>query len=145
MTDKELRKLTRAELLELLLIQTREIDRLNARLQQLEEENQQRKIQLSQAGNIAEAALQLNRVFEAAQAAADQYLESIMNPADDIQKQSLDMLQETRQQCDAMLEEAYRRSHEVWQIIRQEMYNPTLDYAQWQKIANFIDTQLKQD
>ena len=145
MTDKELRKLTRTELLELLLVQTREIDRLNAQLQQLEAENQQRKIQLSQAGNIAEAALQLNRVFEAAQAAADQYLESIMNPADDIQKQSLDMLQETRQQCDAMLEDAHRRSHEVWQIIRQEMYNPTLDYAQWQKIANFIDTQLKQD
>ena len=32
---------------------------------------------LSQAGNIAEAALALNGVFEAAQKAADQYLENI--------------------------------------------------------------------
>ena len=144
MTDKELRKLSRAELLELLLIQTREIDRLNAQLEQLEAENQQRKIKLNQAGNIAEAALQLNRVFEAAQAAADQYLESIMDP-DDIQKQSLNMLQETRQQCDAMLEETHQKANEVWQIIRQELFNPQLDYAQWQKIASFIDTQLKQD
>lgn len=143
MTDKELRKLTRAELLELLLVQTREIDRLNAHLEQLEAENQQRKITLSQAGNIAEAALQLNRVFEAAQAAADQYLENIMNPADDTQKQCLQMLQDTRQQCDAMLEETHQRSREVWQIIRQEMYNPRLDYPQWQKIADFIDSQLK--
>lgn len=33
-----------------------------------------RKIELEEAGNIAEAALKLNKVFEAAQKAADQYL-----------------------------------------------------------------------
>ena len=34
-------------------------------------------LRLEQVGSIAEAALSLNRVFEAAQAAADQYLESV--------------------------------------------------------------------
>ena len=42
MTDKELRKLTRAELLELLLVQSKEIDRLNAELEQLQIQMQQR-------------------------------------------------------------------------------------------------------
>ena len=36
-----------------------------------------RTLRLEQVGSIAEAALSLNRVFEAAQAAADQYLESV--------------------------------------------------------------------
>ena len=143
MTDKELRKLTRGELLELLLVQTREIDRLNSQLDQLQTEQQQRQIHLSQAGNIAEAALQLNRVFEAAQAAADQYLENIMSPVADTEDRCRQMLEETRQQCDTMRTEAHHQAHEVWQIIRQEMYNPTLDYEQWQKIAAFIDERLK--
>ena len=81
MTDKELQKLTRTELLELLLVQSKEIDRLNQQLEALQNQVQQRKITLAQAGNIAEAALQLNGIFEAAQAAADQYLESIKNIA----------------------------------------------------------------
>ena len=40
-------------------------------------ENPDRTLRLEQVGSIAEAALSLNRVFEAAQAAADQYLESV--------------------------------------------------------------------
>ena len=42
MTDKELRKLTRSELLDLLLVQSREIDRLNVELEQLQSRVQQR-------------------------------------------------------------------------------------------------------
>ena len=143
MTDKELRKLTRAELLELLLVQTREIDRLNSQLDAVQTELQERKIALTQAGNIAEAALQLNRVFEAAQAAADQYLENVMNPATDTQKQCAQMLEQTRQECDALMQSTKERAHQVWAVIRQEIYNPKLDYPQWQKIADFIDSQLK--
>ena len=36
-----------------------------------------RKIELKEAGSIAQAALQLNHIFEQAQAAADMYLENI--------------------------------------------------------------------
>ena len=57
MTDKELRKLTRTELLELLLVQSKEIDKLNAELEQLQIKMQQREINLAHAGSIAEAAI----------------------------------------------------------------------------------------
>ena len=142
MTDKELRKLTRAELLELLLVQTREIDRLNNQLEAMQQQMENRQIALSQAGNIAEAALQLNRVFEAAQAAADQYLQNIMSPASDIQKRCDDMLAEARQQREELLQDARTHACEVWEVIRREMYNPKLDYAQWQQIAEYINKQL---
>ena len=145
MTDKELRKLTRAELLELLLIQTREIDSLNAQVGELQSQLQQRQIALAQAGNIAEAALQLNHVFEAAQAAADEYLQNVMNPVTDTRKQCEQMLEETRKRCDDLLKDAHQRSRGVWQIIRQEIYRPQLDYPQWQEISDYIDSQLKQN
>lgn len=45
--------------------------------EELEEQLRQRAIKLDRAGSIAEAALSLNRVFEAAQQAADDYLLSI--------------------------------------------------------------------
>lgn len=77
MTEKELHKLKRAELLEMMLAQSREIESLRARIEQLEEELADREILIQESGSIAEAALKLNGIFEAAQAAADQYLENV--------------------------------------------------------------------
>jgi cell division septum initiation protein DivIVA len=77
MTDRELRRLSRAELLEIMLEQSREIDRLKARVDELSRQVQEKKIILSECGSIAEAALKLNHIFEAAQKAADQYVHSV--------------------------------------------------------------------
>lgn len=143
MTDKELRKLTRTELLELLLVQSKEIDMLNRKLEQLQEQLDRREIALTHAGSIAEAALQLNGVFEAAQAAADQYLKNVTNPVADTEEQCRRMLEQTQQKCDALLENTRLRSGQIWEVIRQEIYNPRLDHTQWQKIADYIDRQLQ--
>lgn len=77
MTDKELRKLKRSEILELMIEQSDEIEELKRRLAEAEEQLADRNIRLERAGSIAEAALALNHVFEDAQKAADQYLENI--------------------------------------------------------------------
>ena len=77
MTEKEFRKLSRLELLEILTEQSRRIEELSQKLEEAEKKLQSRKLQIEKAGSIAEASLQLNRVFEAAQAAADQYLENV--------------------------------------------------------------------
>ena len=77
MTNRELRRLSRRELLELLIEQGKKVNDLQARLDEATEKLASRQIQLEQAGSIAEAALRLNHIFEDAQAAADQYLENI--------------------------------------------------------------------
>ena len=64
MAEKELRRMSRPELIEIIYA-----------LKSNEECN--RTIQISEAGFIAEAALQLNDIFSTAQAAADDYLTSI--------------------------------------------------------------------
>lgn len=51
--------------------------KLQARLERAEQKLQEREIRISQAGSIAEAALALNGIFEAAQQAADDYLRSV--------------------------------------------------------------------
>ena len=76
MTDKELKKLTRAELLEMLLIQSREKQHLEEELQEVKRKLEEKEIR------IAEAALKLSGVFEAAQKAADQYLENVKRAAE---------------------------------------------------------------
>lgn len=77
MTDKDLRRMSRRELLELLLYQMEENERLRNQLNKANKKLKSRSIIIEEAGSIAEAALKLNGVFEAAQEAASQYLENI--------------------------------------------------------------------
>lgn len=77
MTDKELKKLSRGELLELLIAQTEQNERLRTELEQANAKLHDKKIQIDKAGSLAEAALALNGIFDAAQAAAKQYLDNI--------------------------------------------------------------------
>lgn len=90
MTDKELQKLNRKELLEMLIAQANEIERLQADLKAAEAKVHDRNIEINNAGSIAEAALSLNGVFEAAQAAAEQYLLNIRNAESICQKMQTD-------------------------------------------------------
>ena len=113
MTDKELRKLSRNALLEMLLAQSRENDRLRAQVEQLQRQLSERQLKIDQAGSIAEASLQINHVFEAAQTAAEQYLENIQTLSgrqeevcqqmkEESTRQAKMLLAETRRKCQAM-------------------------------------------
>lgn len=82
MTDKELRKLNRAQLLEMLIEQSKEVASLKEQLKEANKKLENRQIMIENSGSIAEAALRLNGVFEAAQNAAEQYLENIKNQSD---------------------------------------------------------------
>ncbi|MGM9550200.1 MAG: DNA repair protein [Faecousia sp.] len=84
MTDKELRRLSRSELLGMLIAQMEENERLRDELDQARAELKSRRIVLSRAGSIAEAALRLNEVFEAADNAANQYLENVRWLAEEV-------------------------------------------------------------
>ncbi len=86
MTEKELRRLSRMDLLEMLLEQSKEVERLQTELETVKKQLDDRRIMEQEAGSIAEAALRLNKVFEAAQQAADQYLENIRILAENSQQ-----------------------------------------------------------
>ena len=80
MTEKELKKLNRYQLLELLMMQTEQ----NEKLQQENDELRRKQLQLEELGSVAEASLQLSGIFEAAQKAADDYINEARRRAEEI-------------------------------------------------------------
>ena len=72
MTDNDLKKLNRAELLELLVEQSKKIDQLQAQLDEANRKLADRQIEIDKAGPIAEASLRLSGVCQAAEEAAAQ-------------------------------------------------------------------------
>ena len=82
MTEKELAKLRRPELLKLMLEQQRKIQQLEAELAQANDKLASRRTGLKNAGSIAEASLALTGIFEEAQKAADSYLEGVKDLAE---------------------------------------------------------------
>ena len=83
MTQKELKKLKRGELLELLVTQSKEIDRLTKELEEANRELADRKVLIDNSGSIAEASLAIYKVLEDAQKAADLYLENVQRRAEE--------------------------------------------------------------
>ena len=88
MTEKELKKLNRYQLLELLIIQTERADKLQAALEEAERRLNDREINISTLGSIAEASLQLHGVFQAAQDAADTYINAAKKRAEEIEEEA---------------------------------------------------------
>ena len=77
MTDKELKKLSKADLLSLLLTQSKEMDRLKEELAETRKQLEDRSILLEKSGSLADASLAIFHVLEDAQKAADLYLENV--------------------------------------------------------------------
>ena len=77
MTEKELKKMNRYQLLEIIIMQMEELEKVNAELEETKALLHEQKMSMARAGNIAQASLKLSGVFEAAQNAADLYLESV--------------------------------------------------------------------
>lgn len=113
MEIKELQKLSRKDLLEMLIEQSEELLQTKARLQELEDQIADRNIRIDKAGSIAEAALSLNGLFEAAEAAGQQYLDNIKmlsqrqeQVCERLEKKSLEIAKqrvaETREKCEAL-------------------------------------------
>ena len=113
MTDKELRRLSRSELLEMLIAQTEENDRLKIRLEQAEAQLRDRRIAIDKAGSLAEAALSLNGVFQAAAAAAQQYLENIQRISGQQDTICRSMKEKTEKETARMRQEAQAYSQKV--------------------------------
>ena len=111
MADRELRHMRRTELVEIIFALKQSEDQLKAENADLTAKLEQRQIHLDSAGSIAQAALELNHVFEAAQAAGDDALQAQAKAeADQILAQARaeaeQLKAQTKRECDALTEAA---------------------------------------
>lgn len=82
MTDKEFKRLTRAQLIDIIYQLQLKQEELTAENERLNKELTDKRLRVSQAGNLAQAALEVHNVMRAAQDAADHYVEEIRFRAD---------------------------------------------------------------
>lgn len=158
MTDKELQKLNRKDLLQMLLTQSKELRALQEKYAAAEAALQDRTIKLEQAGSIAEAALQLNDVFAAAQAACQQYTDSVAARSQQLdtllaQKEAENqekadrileaarqereaLLQQTEAQCADMVQKAKTESHAYWEAVFQKLQTVSREYTELQGLLS---------
>lgn len=120
MTDKELRRLRRDDLLQILINQQKQIDALNAELQRSKEALANRDLAVQESGTLAEAALKMNGVFDAAQSAADEYLAQMRKRADELAAEAEKRLTEAQRQADAVVRNAHSEADRILSKARSE-------------------------
>ena len=114
MDDKKLRKISKKELLEILLSQAKRIDELEQELKKAKSKIESKKITIEESGSLAEAALKLNSIFEDAEETAKQYLLNIKDKCKKIENETKkasqlereNMLKETEKLCQQKKKEA---------------------------------------
>lgn len=127
MTDRELKRLNRGELIDIIYeLQKRYVDSENE-IERLQAALKKRELSISESGSIAEASLKVNGVFEAAQAAADQYLLSIRAANADmttrietVKKQSDEMLRQANLKAESIIKAAEAKANEIISSANQD-------------------------
>ena len=102
MTDKEFKRLNRAQLIDIIYQLQLKHDELTAENENLTQALADKRLRISKAGNIAEAALEMHQVMQSAQDAAALYLEEIRM-----------MREETREECERILEQARKEAEDI--------------------------------
>ena len=106
MFSKELKKLSRRELVDIIYQLKKNEQEKQEKIDALEEALQDKRIHLSLAGSIAEAAVDITHLFSTAQKTADLYLQEIAAIKEDTEKACAKMLEEAEKQAEMILAEA---------------------------------------
>lgn len=136
MANKELKKLKRAELLEILVEQNREIEQLQQELEAVKQQLASREIAIAEAGSIAEAALNLNGVFSAAQAACSQYIDNMKQRSEQQERLCADMERETKEKCARMVLDAQKAANAHWEQANQKIKQVLQDSEDLKKLLS---------
>ena len=102
MVNKELKKLSRRELVDIIYLMKKNEEQMQEEIARLQQELQDKRIRISLAGSIAEAAVDITQIFSAAQKTADIYLEEVAS-----------MKAEAEQECEKMLKDAEQKVREM--------------------------------
>ena len=92
MTDKEFKQLNRAQLIDIIYQLQLQVEELTEQNQNLEKALEDKRLRISNAGSIAEAALELNDCFRNAQNAAEHYLQEIKTIREETEAERVQIL-----------------------------------------------------
>ena len=116
---KQYGKLSRTELLELLIEESEKNERLEAELAKAKEMLLSRELKLKTSGSIAEAALAVNGIFEAAEKACAQYKENIQRLSEEQTRLSAAREEESKRQAEKIIHDAVQRASRLEASVRE--------------------------
>ncbi|MBR7132990.1 MAG: hypothetical protein IKD04_05605 [Clostridia bacterium] len=131
MISKELKRLSRRELVDIIYQLKKNEQDMQEEIESLKTELQDKRIRISTAGSIADAAMSVTNVFSAAQMTADLYLREISCMREDTEKECAkkveeaekkvrDILADGEKKFDA-LKAAYKKEYARWQQLKSEV------------------------
>ena len=128
MINKELKRLSRRELVDILYQLKKNEQEMQEEIESLKNELQDKRIRISTAGSIAEAAMSVTNVFSTAQMTADLYLREISCMKDDTEKECAKKIEEAEKKVREILADgekkfdtlkaAYKREYVKWQQLK---------------------------
>ena len=121
MTDKEFKRLSRAQLIDIIYKLQLEIDKVNEEKQELERKLEDKRLRLQSAGNIAEAALEINDCFRSAQNAAEQYLNEIKAIREETEAERQRILAQAQAEAEAIIASAKKTNGDYDSVIEEIM------------------------
>ena len=147
MTENELRKLSRSNLLQMLLDQSKELEALKQKFAAAEAALRDKQIIIDEAGSIAEASLQLNGVFAAAQAACQHYTDNIahLNQRQEAICAQMESASRTRAErivaeaqakSDEMIHNAKVQSQQYWDTAFEKLHAFTREHAELRSLLS---------
>lgn len=121
MTSKEMKHLRRSDLLEMLLEMSKENEKLKEQNEFLRKKLMDRKIAIENSGSLAEAALQLSGIFQAAEDACTQYTENIRARSADLEEHCRRREQETEEACRRREQQTEEACHRMVARAKEEI------------------------
>ena len=118
MTDKEFKRLSRAQLIDIIYQLQVKQDEITAENEKLKTALADKRLRVKNAGNLAEAALEIHNVMQSAQDAAAHYLEEIRV-----------MHTEAEEECRRLLEKTQKDAENIIALAREgkASYNAELE------------------
>lgn len=103
---RELKNLNRGELIEIIYQLKKSEQELQSENESLRKQLEMKRVAVSEAGSLAEAALSLTDIFSNAQAAADIYLSEIAQRRNEIEQDCSGIVSEAQKKADDILRDA---------------------------------------
>ena len=121
-----------------------ENDDLRQQLEQTRSQLQSRQLVVDQSGTLANAALKLSGIFEAAESACQYYTENIRTLSGRQEEICRKMEQESREKCDRMLEQAKQMAKIYWDEYAEKCsrYMKAMENAQRSEISPYAEADM---
>ena len=118
MTDKEVKRLNKAQLIDIIYQLQLRMDELTEKNRELEAALEDKRLRMRDAGDIAHAALEMNACFQSAQTAAEQYLSEIRAMHAEMETERQRLLAEAQREADLIIATAN---------LARNGYDPTIE------------------